>query len=374
MPASLNDKMSELIRYLRTSRCLLILDNAESILQSCDRQGRYLEKYEGYEKLLRVLGNTAHHSCLILSSREQPKGLAAMEGDTLPVRCFRLTGLPEAAGKEIFQAKGQFSGMDRAWQAIVQYYGGNPLALKIVASEVKALFDGNLCKFLRFLTQHPFIFDDIRDLLAQQFDRLPSFEQSLMYWLAIKREPIALQALQASVPTPISASELLKALAVLQNRSLVERQHDRFTQQPVVMEFVTVAFVEHICEEITTGHIDLFKQYVLVEAQTKDCIQIAQMHFILQAVVDRLIVQLGSPRKLEDCIQRILMQLKSRSKSLQHSAEEAKHICSNSMALLHHIQADLATYDCSAIPCKTDIAKPIHQSRETMEDPPIPFG
>ena len=190
LPVLLDDKILRLIHYLRVSRCLLILDNAESILQRCDRRGGYRPGYEGYGRLLQILGDTAHNSCLVLTSREKPKGLAAMEGDALPVRCLHLKGLPAAAAQEIFQAKGQFKGSDKTWLTITQHYGGNPLALKIAASAVKHLFDGNLGRFLTFLTKHSCVFDDIRDLLVQQFDRLPPFEQSLMYWLAINREPV----------------------------------------------------------------------------------------------------------------------------------------------------------------------------------------
>lgn len=39
-------------------------------------------------------------SSLILTSREKPPGLTALEGETLPVRCLQLKGLPKAEGRE----------------------------------------------------------------------------------------------------------------------------------------------------------------------------------------------------------------------------------------------------------------------------------
>ncbi|MCG8365012.1 MAG: NACHT domain-containing protein [Pseudanabaenales cyanobacterium] len=352
LPALLDGKILRLIHYLRVSRCLLILDNTESILQRRDRRGSYCAGYEGYGQLIRILGNTPHNSCLVLTSREKPKGLAAMEGDTLPVRCLQLKGLPAAAAQEIFQAKGQFKGGDQAWLTVTQHYGGNPLALKIAASAVKHLFDGNLCRFLAFLTEHSCVFDDIRDLLAQQFDRLSLLEQSLMYWLAINREPITRQTLQTNFLIPIEASELLKALASLQNRSLIEKKQDCFTQQPVVMEFVTEVFIEQLCAEIATGQLALFKSHALIEAQARDYIREAQVRFILQALVDRLIVQLTSPRQLEECIQYLLTQLKAlgAAKTPQHSIQEVGYACGNSINLLRQIQVDLTGYDFSGLP------------------------
>jgi hypothetical protein len=48
--------LSLLIRYLQQHRCLLILDNAESILQSGERAGQYREGFAGYGELLRRIG------------------------------------------------------------------------------------------------------------------------------------------------------------------------------------------------------------------------------------------------------------------------------------------------------------------------------
>ncbi|GET38854.1 WD-repeat protein [Microseira wollei NIES-4236] len=89
---------------LRTSRCLLILDNAEFILQSGARQptGCYRSQYEGYGRLLKLIGETSHNSCLVLTSREFAKELIPLEGENLPVRCLKLAGLSAEEGQKIF--------------------------------------------------------------------------------------------------------------------------------------------------------------------------------------------------------------------------------------------------------------------------------
>ena len=352
LPTLLNDTISRLMHYLQTARCLLILDNAESILQGGDRQGVYQAGYEGYGQLLQTIGNTAHNSCLILTSREKPKGIAAIEGDALPIRCLQLSGLPETAGQAIFQAKGQFRGTDPDWLAISQRYGGNPLALKIAASAIKDLFGGNLSNFLAFLTENPFVFEDIHDLLKQQFERLSPVEHALMYWLAIHREPITLPEIEMRCLFPISTSERLNALVSLQTRSLIERNQDHFTQQPVVMEFVTEVFIEQICEEIITGNLALFKSHALIEAQAKDYIRETQVRFILQAVIDRLIVHLRSLPKLEAYIQRILLQLQSTraAEVTQHIIQDLGYACGNVINLLRQLRVDLTGYDFSRLP------------------------
>lgn len=131
-----HEQLLQLITCLRNHRCLIVLDNVESILQSGDRTGCYKAGYEEYEQLFKSLGETIHQSCLILTSREKPKGLTALEGQMLPVRCFKVSGLSIDEGKQLFQSKGHFIGSTSQWKTLIRRYGGNPLALKIVASSI----------------------------------------------------------------------------------------------------------------------------------------------------------------------------------------------------------------------------------------------
>lgn len=94
-----------LLQCLRSSRSLIILDNVETILRSGECAGQYRTGYENYGQLFRLIGETAHSSCLILTSREKPVEVAALEGIELSVRSLPLKGSPEAAQK-LIQAKG----------------------------------------------------------------------------------------------------------------------------------------------------------------------------------------------------------------------------------------------------------------------------
>ncbi|MEH2378243.1 MAG: NB-ARC domain-containing protein [Nostoc sp.] len=93
LPASPHEQITCLIEYLRKSRCLLILDNFDTLLQQGKGTGCYREGYEPYGELLWRLGETKHQSCVLLTSREKPTEVAATEGDGLPVRTLSLSGL-----------------------------------------------------------------------------------------------------------------------------------------------------------------------------------------------------------------------------------------------------------------------------------------
>ncbi len=139
-------EVSRLLHYLRASRCLLIFDNLETILDVGDG-GPYRPGYEKYGELLRMIGETAHQSCLILTSREKPVEIATFEGVELAVRSLRLGGSPEAA-YALVEAKG-LVGKQAQKQELCDRYGNSPLALKIVATSIKDLFDGEIAEFLQ---------------------------------------------------------------------------------------------------------------------------------------------------------------------------------------------------------------------------------
>ncbi|PSB45453.1 hypothetical protein C7B80_17030 [Cyanosarcina cf. burmensis CCALA 770] len=234
LPESLDAQLSCLMAYLRSSRCLLILDNCESILRSGERAGRYCEAYEGYGELLRRVADERHESCLILTSREKPLGIAAKESNTLPVRTLQVTGLPPIEAQKILKDKGIVDNEDEFKQLIDRYHG-NPLALKIAATAIQSLFAGDV---YRFLDQGTVIFGDLWDLLDQQFNRLSPLEKQVMYWLANNSQWVTLSQLSEFSFTAVPQRELLEALESLQHRSLVERHSVGFNQQAVMMEYM----------------------------------------------------------------------------------------------------------------------------------------
>ncbi len=230
--------VSELMKYLRSSRCLLILDNAESILCEGDRTGSYREGYSGYGQLLTCVAEASHQSSLVLTSREKPRGLATKEGEKLFIRALQLTGMPAAAVREILQARCFFSGSESEWRVLVEHYAGNPLALKMVAPIIQFFFDSSVAKFLEFLKKRPLVLDDIRHLLDQHFNRLSDLEKEVMYWLAINQQ-VSFSNLPSNFAPQVCPREFLAVLASLKRRALIEQRPSGFIQQPFVMDYIT---------------------------------------------------------------------------------------------------------------------------------------
>src|SRR6185436_16652814 len=81
---------AHLLELLRQARCLLILDNFETVLRAGAVGGMYSTGGDGYGSILRQLGEVPHQSCLVVTSREAPPELGVMRGDRGPVRALDL--------------------------------------------------------------------------------------------------------------------------------------------------------------------------------------------------------------------------------------------------------------------------------------------
>ncbi|MGV2831620.1 WD40 domain-containing protein [Myxosarcina sp. GI1(2024)] len=271
-------ELHHLMHYLGASKCLLILDNLEAILQPM-QLGQFRSGYDDYGKLLRLVGETTHQSCLIIGSREKPQVIASREGTELSVRSLSLSGL-QAEADALLVAKG-LSGSIEERKNLIDTYGGNPLALKIAATSIQDLFDGNIATFL---SQGTVIFNGVRQLLDRQFARLSAIEKTLMYWLAINREWTTVEELLEDIMPPVSRNRVLDGLESLYWRNLIEKQKGRYTLQSVVMEYVSDRLIEQIVDELTTGKLDLFTRHALVKTTVKEYVRDAQSRIILNPI------------------------------------------------------------------------------------------
>src|SRR6266581_3239213 len=188
---SLERRLSRLLAELRSLRVLLVLDNLEALLEEGEALGRLRPGYEGYGQLLEQVGHTGHQSCLLLTSREHPAALRALEGRRALVRSLRLSGLSASACAQLL-GEHELVGSPEEYARLAALYAGNPLALSIVAETIADLFGGAISPFLAAGT---ILFGSITHLLQEQWARLSPLEQMVLWWLAILREPVSLVAL-----------------------------------------------------------------------------------------------------------------------------------------------------------------------------------
>jgi WD40 repeat protein len=325
-----------LMNQLRQKTCLIILDNVEPILQPGKYGGKYLPGYEAYGEIFDLIADTSHQSCLILTSREKPNGIATREGVNSPVRSIQLGGLSVEAAQNILSDKGITT--EDHQKTLVDYFHGNPLALKIAATSVQRLFAGNVQSFL---AQGTTIFGNLWELLDQQFDRLSNLEQQVMYWLAINRESIIPSRLQAKFVPSVTMPQLLEALEALWNKALIETTNQGLTQQPVIMEYITERLLSVVQQEIISGETSLLKTHALIEAATKDYLREVQIQMILQPLVKKLFSCFASQVQLEQHLFQVLNGLR------YQSPEQAGYSGGNILNLFCCLRTDLTGFDFS---------------------------
>jgi WD40 repeat protein len=284
----------------------LILDNGETILQSGQFAGMYRADDEAYGELLRQIGELSHQSCVVLTSREKPETIANLEGDKLPVRSLVLSELANDDTDRLFDAIG-LSPSQKGRQRLTEVYSGNPLALKIVATSIRELFDDDIDAFVNEETT---VFNGIRRLLDRQYQRLTPIEQQVMTWLAIERDWLTISQLHAQIVPPATKQRLMETLESLSRRSLIEQKQGRFTQQPVVMEYLTERLIERICVEIQTATTPIeterawaFNSYALIQATAKDYVRESQIRLILKPIADGICQQFGSAALAQQMLQ-----------------------------------------------------------------------
>ncbi|OKH48015.1 hypothetical protein NIES30_10930 [Phormidium tenue NIES-30] len=336
-------QLLQLIGCLQTARCLLVLDNVESVLQGQDGTGAYRPGYESYGQILRCIAESRHQSCLVFTSREQPLGLFSREGSGL--RSLRLQGLTYQQGQQLLTARGLTSSVQEA-QVLVEQYAGNPLALRIVSTTVQELFNASIQQFLACGTP---VFGDVANLIDQQFSRLSPLEQRVMEWVAVHREWVLPQEIRAGLMPPTSQSELLEALLSLERRSLIEKSTSlplddhqvRFSQQPVVMEYVVNHMIDRLYQEICALEVDLLNHQFLVNAQAKDYIREAQIRLLLKPLAAKLLETFGSRNFAQAHFSQLLAQLKATLR------DKPGYAAGNLLNLLWQMGIDLKGYDFS---------------------------
>ncbi|MDJ1182903.1 NB-ARC domain-containing protein [Roseofilum casamattae] len=199
-------KNCTLLDYLRSHRCLIILDDFQETLTPRKPVGHYQPEYQTYGKLLQEIGQSPHNSCLLLLSWEQPVEIATLAANHNSCQTLHLQGLGETA-KQLLQAK-QLT-HEEQWLELINLYSGNPSWLNIITFTIAELFNGSVAQFLSY---SPLFLGDIKSLLDTHYQRLSSSERSLLHWLADREIDFDLKIQPTDIPENINILDTLQSL------------------------------------------------------------------------------------------------------------------------------------------------------------------
>ena len=285
MPVDFRARVRALLEELKQNRCLLMLDNVESILDAGGEAGTYRRGYADYEEFFTEISETPHRSCIVITTRELPEQFRAMAGDG-PVRVYTLGGLDAAAARQLLSQK-KVNATDEEVALLVHKFGGNPQDIKLVADPILTVFGGSVSAFLE---EGEAIAGVTERTLAWHFDRTSALEANILYWLAISYEPVSRAALSGYLESNarVGKGDFQEAMQSLDRRSLMEILGGRFALQGVVMEYVLRRFIEAAADEIRNGKTDVLHSHPLLLAGSRDSIKRSQERQIIGAIVEAL--------------------------------------------------------------------------------------
>lgn len=129
--------INQIIYYLRTHRCLIILDHVDI-------------DHLKYMQFIKILAETYHQSCVIFTSREQYQEFIFLEYWLSSVRCLKLSNSLEIA---LFLIESQpLWGTDQEKYDLCNLCNlcnNNPLKVKQMIVSIIHLYNGDISKFLK---------------------------------------------------------------------------------------------------------------------------------------------------------------------------------------------------------------------------------
>lgn len=243
LKTTIDESITKLITHLKERRCLLILDDLESILEAEEIAGQYRQEHSQYSELVKRIASETHQSCLVIVSNEKITDVVALE--STKVHSLAVEG-STAIAKQILASQGLES--SDSWDQVITNYGGHPLGLKIVITMIKDLYDGRVEDFLNGTNATAYF--DFHFLMDQQFNRLSLLEKKLMYTLTVLHRPISIAELYEDDWLNLTQSELIEVMSSLQRRAILERNHSNFNLQPMVWRHTVEQIIQEIGSEI----------------------------------------------------------------------------------------------------------------------------
>lgn len=347
--------INQLSDYLKIDKCLIILDNFESILQDGNFVGDYKKEYKDYRRFLDSIVKAQSKSTVLITTREKPNHIRGENSQSLYIE--NLPGLSFEEGKSFFIRQKIYSDDNEAYfREIIKIYDGNPFFIELAANYIKDNLFEDIASFLKeakFIVQSQIASNSnnnqnsINEILDWYFKRLfnedkdnyvsnkINYNQSieLLYWMAINRKPISIEELRDDLLYS-SQEKLEQTIERLHKRIVIKKIKERkqYALPDVLLEYLTHSFVETMSKEIISGKLLLVKHHSILKAQSPFYIQEIQRKLIIEPIIKK--VELQTKKYIEDVFTRLL-KLANRFKESQIIEED--YLIGNTLNILIHV-------------------------------------
>lgn len=230
----MDELVTRLLDMLRRQRCLLVLDDVESITEETHWAGYLRSGYERYGEIFQRIVESDHQSTLLLIGRERLQAFNQWEEQTPAVQSLQLEGIDVEAGVEYLNRLG-LNGAPEALRNLVRRYDGHVLSLQVIAETAHEFFAGDLTPFIQ--DEIP-VLDSVETLLTQQLSRLTPAEQRILHWFRADCRPFTLQELGTRLHGELALGIGLSAVRSLLRRGLLERKATTIAPTALVQAYL----------------------------------------------------------------------------------------------------------------------------------------
>lgn len=229
---TLQANLKQLFDILIQKRCLIILDNIETIFTHGQFAGQYQPAYQDYQKFLKMITEINHQSSIILISQEKCNEMDFLDQQLSPVKSLELLGLNDINILDNLGLNNQDS-----WLQLIQLYQGNSTYLKDIVILIQDVYDGEVTEFLA--ENSLIITQNIQSHFHDLFNRLSAIEKQIILELSKLNQPISREDLKQNLA--LSSVDFVKGLQSLQQRYLVTKIKENkilFKLSPVFREYL----------------------------------------------------------------------------------------------------------------------------------------
>lgn len=272
-------KTERLIQILREFPCLIVIDNAETVLKvkQAHLAGYFANDWAEYAWFLQQLAEADHKSKVIFTSRET---LAQLQNQV--TNTFKLGGLDLEAALHLLQSF-NLIGTEIELKELAQRYEGHPKALEIVSAIVQEDFQGNVREFL--INRKWLLVRDLETLVDEVIDRLSQEEYLCLSCISVYQTteyPLHATGIQAQMPNMNRREIEENIILALRRRQLLNYNSPDQSYQihPLIQE---KSFSLLNKETFYMAHLQAYKYFVSISKPEHEWKEIEDVRTLVRA-------------------------------------------------------------------------------------------